>query len=578
MTQDTWTFGPYLRLWRDWLRPYRSQLILAIAMAALVAGASGGYAKVIQMVMTGLQQPGSSVVWWGPVLVVVLTSMNATGQYFKETVSNRVVTRMETELRKHMFEKLVGADLARLQREPPAALATRFSADISLVGNSVRGYMGGLTNVLTIIVAIGVMLTIDWSLTLMVLVIFSLAGVPVNLIGHKLRAIAKRTQKQIGLMTSEVTESLSGIRMARTYRLEKPLARSASAVFEKLFELRVKQYVWRARVAPLMEVLIGLAVALLLAIVAVRVHAGTTTIADFTGLLTGFGVISGPVRRVGGSYADLVQGRAALDRIYALFDAQNQVADGTRDVGRVHGVVHFEDVTFAYPDGHIALENVSLTVPQGKKTALVGRSGAGKSTIFNLLPRLYDPLSGNISIDGIDLRDFTLASLRDQIAVVSQETVLLSGTVAENIGFGRPGASREEIEAAARAAAADGFIRALPGGYDTMVRPSEQAFSGGERQRISIARAMLRDAPILLLDEATSALDAESEAQIQSALRRLTEGRTTMVIAHRLATVLDSDLIVVMDRCRVVEMGRHEELLARGGLYSDLHGIQFSDG
>ncbi|MEM8570075.1 MAG: ABC transporter ATP-binding protein [Pseudomonadota bacterium] len=576
MTQDTWTFVPYLRLWQDWLKPYRAPLFIALFMAFLVAGASGAYAKVIQLVVAALQEMDPNVYWWGPLLVIVLTGINGTAQYFKEVVSNKVVTRMETNLRKQMFATLVDADLARLQREPPAELATRFSADIGLVGNAVRGYVSGITNILTILVAVIVMLTIDWSLTLALLAIVAVALVPVNLIGRKLRAISKKTQTQIGRMTSEVAEGLSGIRMARTYRLEKPLAASSSAVFERLYELRLRQYIWRARVAPLMEVCIGLAVAVLLVVVAQRVMAGTTTIADFTGLLTGFGVISGPVRRIGGSYANLMQGRAALDRIYALFDAENYVAGGPREVQHVHGSVHFEDVSFAYPDGHVALENVTLTIPQGKKTAFVGRSGAGKTTVFNLLPRLYDPLSGSISIDGIDLRDFTLASLRDKIAVVSQETVLLSATVAENIGFGRPGATREEIEAAARDAAAEEFIRALPEGFDTLIRPSEQSFSGGERQRISIARAMLRDAPILLLDEATSALDAESEAQIQSALRRLAEGRTTMVIAHRLATVLDADLIVVMDRARVVEMGRHDELLARKGLYADLHGMQFA--
>ncbi|WP_111429789.1 ABC transporter ATP-binding protein [Rhodobacteraceae bacterium DSL-40] len=569
-------FSPYVRLWRDWLWPYRWTLSLAILMTVLVSATTGAYSKVIQLVMAALERTDPAVIWWGPLTVLGLTSLSAVGQYYKETISNIVVTHMETDLRKRMFSQLVGADLARLQSEAPAGLAARFSSDISVVGGAVRGYVGGLTNILTIIVSIGVMLTIDWSLTLMILLIFSVALVPVNVIGRRLRKLAKRTQAEISHMTSEVTEGLSSIRMARTYSLEEPLARSAEGVFDRLLGLSVKQYIWRARMAPLMEVLMGIAIAVLLFVVAKRITAGTISIADFTGLLTGFGVLSGPARRIGGSYATLMQGRAALDRIYMLFDAENTIVDGAREVGRVHGVIHFEDVSFAYPDGHVALENVSLTIPQGRKTAFVGRSGAGKSTVFNLLPRLYDPTAGTISIDGIDIRDMTLASLRDQIAVVSQDSVLLSGSVADNIGFGRKGATRAEIEEAARAAAADGFIRALPQGYDTMVRPTEQAFSGGERQRLSIARAMVRNAPILLLDEATSALDAESEAQIQKALARLAEGRTTLVIAHRLATVMDSDLIVVMDRGRVVEMGRHQELLDRGGLYADLFALQFS--
>jgi ATP-binding cassette, subfamily B, bacterial MsbA len=406
--------------------------------------------------------------------------------------------------------------------------------------------------------------------------VFSVALVPVNVIGRHLRRISSRTQAEIARMTSEVTEGLSGIRVARTYRLEEPLSRSAEGVFESLFGLWVKQYVWRARVSPLMEILIGIAVAILLFVVARRINAGTITIADFTGLLTGLGVLSSPARRLGGTFANMMQGRAALDRIYMLFDVENTILDGPRELSRARGELRLEEVSFAYPDGHVALEHVTLDIAPGTRTAFVGRSGAGKSTIFNLIPRLYDPVSGRILLDGIDIRELTLDSLRDQIAVVSQDSVLFTGTVAENIGFGRRDATREEIEAAARDAAADGFIRTLPQGYDTPIAPTANAFSGGERQRISIARAILRDAPVLLLDEATSALDAEAEAQIQAALERLASGRTTLVIAHRLATVLDADRIVVMDHGRVVDAGRHAELLERGGIYADLYNLQFS--
>jgi subfamily B ATP-binding cassette protein MsbA len=271
-----------------------------------------------------------------------------------------------------------------------------------------------------------------------------------------------------------------------------------------------------------------------------------------------------------------MQGRAALDRIFMLFDVENSITDGPDTMPRAVGRIAFEDVSFAYPDGHIALESVSLDIPPGTRTAFVGRSGAGKSTIFNLLPRLYDPTTGRIRLDGTDIRDVTLASLRDQIAVVSQDSILLTATVAQNIGFGRQGATLDEIVEAARSAAADGFVRALPQGYDTPVIPSESAFSGGERQRLSIARALLRDAPILLLDEPTSALDAESDAAIRVALDRLARGRTTLVIAHRLSTILDCDLIVVMDRGRIVDKGTHTELLERGGLYSELYRLQFA--
>jgi len=568
--------APWRRLWRDWLAPHRGLLALSLAMTGVVAVASAGYSKLIQLVMTAFQQGDPSVVWWGPLGVIGLSCANGVGQYFKEVTANRVTNRMDTELRKTMFERLVGTDLARLQTEAPAGLAARFSADIGLIGGSVRAMLGGLSGILTIVATFVVLLTIDWPLTIGVCAVFALALVPVNRIGRRLRRLSKRTQAEVAAMTSEVAEGLAGIRMARTYRLETPLAENAEGVFERLFGLRTAQNRVQARVAPLMEVLIGLAIAILLFVVGQRIRAGTITIADFTALLTGLGVIAGPARRLGGSFATVQQGAAALDRVFMLFDVENTIRDGPATIDRALGQIRFEDVSFVYPDGHAALDGISLVIEPGSRVAFVGRSGAGKSTLFNLLPRLYDPTAGRILLDGRDLRSLTLASLRDQIAVVGQESVLLSGTVARNIGFGRQDATRDEVQAAARAAAADGFISALPQGYDTEVMPSAGQFSGGERQRLSIARAILRDAPILLLDEPTSALDAESEAAIRGALDTLARGRTTLVIAHRLSTVLDSDVIVVMDHGRIVERGSHAELLARGGLYADLYALQFA--
>ena len=569
-------FGPYLRLWRDWLSPNWKIMTFTFVMMIFVAIGSAGYSKLIQEVMHAFETGDFSVMWWGPLGVVVLTTVKGGADYFREISSNQFVTRMEADLQSHMFRQLVGTDLARLQTEAPAGLAARFSSDIAMVGGAVRSILGGLSGILIMVVTFAVMLTIDWPLTLTMILIFGLAVLPVNLIGSRLKKISRRTQAEVAAMTSEVTEGLSGIRMARAYRLEEPLSANAETVFERLFGLKNRQNRWSARVSPLMEALAGVAVAVMLFVVGWRMSEGTISIADFTGLLTGLGVASGPARRLGGTYAQTQQGAAALDRVFMLFDVENTILDGPVTLDRARGDIRFENVGFAYPDGHVALRDFALAISPGTRTAFVGRSGAGKSTVFNLLPRLYDPTSGRILLDGHDLRELTLASLRDQIAVVSQDSVLLSATVAQNIGFGRRSASREEIEAAARAAHADDFISALPLGYDTPVIPSAAQFSGGERQRLSIARAILRDAPILLLDEPTSALDAESEAAIRAALARLAEGRTTLVIAHRLATILDADHIVVMDHGRIVEQGTHGELLALEGLYADLYALQFA--
>ncbi len=573
---ETPFFGPLRRLWADWLRPHRRLLYASILFSLVTALATGAYSKFIQFVMSALERADASVAWWGPLGVIALTTTNGLSQYFSETLSNRAVFRMERDMRSAMFGQLVDTDLARLQSEAPASLAARFFSDITLAGKTVRSAQSGLTGIATLLVTLGFMLTIDWSLTLVMILIFGLALVPINIIGRRMRKLSKSTQAEIANMSSEINEDLAGIRVARTYQLEEPLRRSADGIFERLFRLWVKQNQWQARVTPVLEILMGLAIAVLLLVVGYRISEGTISVADFTGILTGVGILAGPARKLGGTFAAIMQGRPALDRVFEVLDVENTVVDGTQTMEKAEGAIAFEDVTFAYPDGHVALSGVSLDIPPGTKTAFVGRSGAGKSTIFNLLPRLYDVTGGVIRIDGQDIRDLTLADLRRQIAVVSQDSVLFTGTVADNIRFGRRDATQEEIEAAARDAAAHRFIEALPGGYETRINPAENSFSGGEKQRLSIARAILRNAPILMLDEATSALDAESEALIQEALDRLSEGKTTLVIAHRLSTIRGADRIVVMENGAVVEQGSHADLMEQAGLYAELHGLQFA--
>ena len=568
----------YGRLWREWLAPYWPKLLIALFCMVIVALATAGYAKFMEWVISALESKSFAVIWWGPVGIFALTLTKGVGHYSQQIVQNKVLSRVQAEMQKHMFDRLVYMDLAHLLAEAPAALATRFSADIELVRQASIIVFGSLRDILTLLAAIVVMLSIDWAMAIGLVLVFALAFGPIGIAGARIRRISMDTQGEIAHMSESVNEGLSGIRMVRTYQLEERLKSTSNNVFEKLFNLRVSLVKWQALVTPMIEILAGIAIALLLFLVAVRMQSDAIDLAGFIGLITALGVATNPARKLGGAYAVGLQGMAALERVYALYDARNDIADGEfvyADGKLAEGEITFNEVSFIYPDGHAALHDINLNIEAGSTYAFVGRSGAGKSTIFNLLPRLFDATHGTICIDGRDITDHELNALRNQISVVSQDSVLLSGTVLENISFGREGSSREACVAAAKAAAADDFISKLPNGYETQVDPSKASFSGGERQRLSIARAILRDAPILMLDEPTSALDAQSEASIRQALNVLSDGRTTLVIAHRLATIMDADQIVVMDQGCIVDQGTHEELLTGGGIYAELYNLQF---
>lgn len=573
----------YSRLWRVWVVRHWPQIALALAVTVIYALASAAMVRMTVWLVDAFQAQDASVIAVAPWVVIAVTVTRGASLYGQAVLTNRALATIEADMQRSMFGALLDADLARMQAEAPAAYAARFTADVDLVRIVMQQIATGAVNVATIAGAFGQMLLIDWQMTLGVMGIFAIAMLPISQIGTRLNRIARATQAQIAAMTAQVNEGLAGARLAKTYRLEGYLTQMAAEAFGTLRRLKIRTMNTRAAIDPVLEILGGIALAGLIGFVGWRIAEGTNSIGDFSGFLAGLAIASQPLRKLGNLYGGMMQGLAALERIYGLMDTVDTVTDrpGARPLPPSKGAIRFEGVRFAYPDGTTALDGVDLDIPPGTTVALVGRSGAGKTSLFNLIPRLYDPTEGRVTLDGHDLREVTLASLRDQIALVSQDAMILSDTVAANIGFGRPGATQAEIEAAAKAASAHDFISALPKGYDTWLGPegasSAGGLSGGERQRLAIARAVLRDAPVLLLDEPTSALDAENEAHIRAALARLSAGRTTFVIAHRLATVQGSDMICAMDRGRIVEVGSHAELISRGGLYADLHRLQFSD-
>jgi subfamily B ATP-binding cassette protein MsbA len=401
---------------------------------------------------------------------------------------------------------------------------------------------------------------------------YPLAAVPIQRIGKRIRRASGGMQERMGETAAMLNESFAQARIVRAYRLEAAETLRAESAFTELYRALMRMTKGRARVDPVLEVLGGAAVAAVIGFAGWRAAVSSQTIGNFTGFVAALLIAARPLRALGSLNAALQEGLAGLTRVFTVVDEPPGIADAP-DAVRLpagHGHVAFDDVRFVYPDGRVGLAGLSFAAEPGTTVALVGPSGAGKSTALGLVPRLHDVTAGAVRIDGADVRRVTLASLRDAIAYVAQDSLLFDDSITSNIRMGHPDATDEQIAAAAEDAAAALFIEALPDGYATRVGPGGRRLSGGQRQRIALARALLRNPRILLLDEATSALDTESEAAIQVALGRLRRGRTTIVIAHRLSTVRDADLVVVMQDGRAVEQGSHATLLEQDGLYARL--------
>ena len=403
----------YSRLWREWLREHSVKLIITFILMFFVAVSAAGYAKFIQKIISAFETNSPSVIWWGPVGIITLAVVKGLSQYIQQLMQNRILSRMQANLQKKMFNSLVNMDLANLLAESPAALASRFSADIGLVSGAASSILGSITAILTIIATFGVMLSIDSTLTVSLIFIFILAFGPVGVVGAKVRKISGKTQKEIAYMIESVNEGLAGIRMVRTYRLEKRLSKNADATFNRLHKLRISILKWQFSISPLMEILGAIAIGLLLLLVALRMQAGAIDLAGFIGLLTALGVATNPARKLGSAYTTALQGVAALERIYELFDTPNEIKDGSFEYkknNKADGNLKFSNVDFTYPDGYQALYDISLSMESGKSYALVGRSGAGKSTIFNLISRLFDSTKGDITLDGRSIIDYKVSS------------------------------------------------------------------------------------------------------------------------------------------------------------------------
>lgn len=570
----------YLRL-LEYVRPHwRAFAASVVAMAATAATEPLFPALIKPFLDNGFTGKLGYPVWLVPLAIIgVVLARGVFGflaGYGMQWISHRVIT----DLRNDAFDRLIRLPTGFIDDIASGRLASKIAYDVGGVAVAATSALTVLVrDTLTLAGLVGWMLYLNWQLTLAAVLVFPPVALVTRTVGRRMRTLALGAQHAVGALMAALGEAIKGHKVVKIFGAHEYERKRFGQVTQSVRGYAMRMAVAQELQTPIVQLLVAVALAVVITIALVQADAQKTTVGGFMSFLTAMLMLLSPIKRLTDINAVLQRGLAAAESIFGLMDQPTEIDRGTRNLPRGTGHIVFDAVSFRYPGAERdALAGIDLDIAPGTSVALVGPSGGGKTTLVNLVPRFHAPTGGRILLDGIDLRELRLADLRANIALVSQEILLFNDTVAANIGYGRGSSvSRSQIEEAARAAHALDFIDELPHGFDSVIGEAGVKLSGGQRQRLAIARAILKDAPVLILDEATSALDSESERRVQAALDGLMRGRTTLVIAHRLSTIERADVIVVLDRGRIVERGTHAELLRHGATYAQLHRMQFTE-